>query len=163
LHLRIPAWCKKAVIKVNGETWAEPDGNQIVNVNRKWKDKDIVELILPMEVFTSRWFNNSIAVERGPLVYALKVNEEWNSVKGTDKYGDYREVRPRTPWNYGILEEMLKAPRTSFKVNIKSKSLGYPWNVINAPIELKARQSESPNGRFIMKLRGRCHTVQSSI
>ncbi len=144
LHLRIPAWCKKAVIKVNGETWAEPDGNQVVNVNRKWKDRDVVELILPMEVFTSRWFNNSLAVERGPLVYALRVDEEWKNVKGTDKYGDYREVRPGTPWNYGILEEMLKDPTTSFKVYIKDKSLGYPWNIINAPIELKAKAKRIP-------------------
>jgi hypothetical protein len=144
LHLRIPAWCKKASIKVNGEQWAEPTGNQVIKVNRKWKNNDVVELILPMEVTTSHWFNNSIAIERGPLLYALRIEEDWTNVKGIDKYGDYREVRPNTPWNYGILEELLKNPATSFKVNIKGGSSTLPWNIANAPIELKAKGKRIP-------------------
>lgn len=154
LHLRIPAWCKTASIKINGEIWAEPDGNEIVKVNRKWKDKDVVELILPMEVVTSRWFNNSVAVERGPLVYALKVEEEWKSVEATDRYGDYREVRPTTPWNYGLLEEMLKNPATSFEVKIKSKNSAYPWNLANAPVELKAKAKRIPEWQLYNETTG---------
>lgn len=154
LHLRIPAWCKKASIKVNGETWSEPTGNQIVKVIRKWKDNDIVELVLPMEVSTSRWFNNSIAVERGPLLYALKIEEEWREVKTTDRYGDYREVHPNTPWNYGLLEEMINSPGTSFEINIKNKDSGYPWNIANAPIELKAKAKRIPEWQLYNETSG---------
>ena len=32
---------------------------------------------LPMKVTVSRWHENSAAVERGPLVYALRMEEEW--------------------------------------------------------------------------------------
>ncbi len=154
LHLRIPAWCKKASIKVNGEVWEEPKGNQIIKVNRKWKDNDVVELVLPMEVSTSRWFNNSVAVERGPLVYALKVEEDWKSVKATDRYGDYREVRPATPWNYGLVEELLKDPATSFEVTIKKNNPGYPWNLKNSPIELKAKGKRIPEWQLYNETAG---------
>jgi len=155
LHLRIPSWCKQAIIKINGELWAEPEGNQIVKVNRKWNDNDVVELILPMEVTTSRWFNNSVAVERGPLVYALKIEENWKKVKGTDRYGDYREVRPKTPWNYGMLEELLRSPSTSFEIIFNNKKLAAnPWNLSNAPIQIKAKGKRIPEWQLYNETSG---------
>jgi hypothetical protein len=154
LHLRIPAWCKKASIKINGEIWSEPTGNQIVKVIRKWKTNDVVELVLPMEVSTSRWFDNSVAVERGPLVYALRIEENWKKVKATDRYGDYREVHPGTPWNYGLLEEMINNPSTTFEVNIKPKNSLYPWNIANAPIELKAKGKRIPEWKLYNETSG---------
>lgn len=154
LHLRIPAWCNKAIIKLNGETWSQPDGNQIVKINRKWKNNDVVELILPMEVTTSRWFNNSVAVERGPLLFGLRIEEQWKDVKGTDKYGDYREIRPGTPWNYGILEEMLKNPATSFEVKFNNKNSRHPWNLENAPVELITKGKRIPEWQLYNETAG---------
>ena len=52
-------------------------------------------------------YNGAVAVERGPLVYALRLGETWTRVNA-DKphrelpHGDF-EVRPGTPWNYGLL------------------------------------------------------------
>jgi hypothetical protein len=148
LHLRIPAWCKKAVIKVNGEIWDEPMGNQVVRVNRKWSNGDVVELVLPMEISTSRWFNNSIAVERGPLLYALRIEEEWKNVKATDRYGDYREVRPLSPWNYGLLEEAIRSPQTGFEIKINRVKSAYPWTLNNAPIELVTKGKRIPEWKL---------------
>ena len=57
-----------------------------------------------------RWtvrYNEAVAIERGPLVYSLKIGEQWTRVNA-DKphrelpHGDF-EVRPTTPWNYGLL------------------------------------------------------------
>jgi hypothetical protein len=51
-------------------------------------------------------YNEAMAIERGPLVYALKIGEEWTRVNA-DKphrelpHGDF-EVRPTTPWSYGL-------------------------------------------------------------
>jgi hypothetical protein len=154
LHLRIPQWCNQAAIKINGELWSEPGGNQIIRINRKWKDGDVVELELPMEVKTSRWFNNSVAVERGPLVYALRIEEEWKNVKATDRYGDYREVRPTTPWNYGLLEELLKDPAVSFEVKMKDKVSATPWNIAHAPIEIKAKGKRIPEWQLYNETAG---------
>ena len=154
LHLRIPGWCKKAVIKVNGEVWDEPTGNQVVRVNRKWSDHDVVELVLPMEISTSRWFDNSIAVERGPLLYALRIEEEWKKVKGSDRYGDYREVHPQSPWNYGLLESVIKSPQASFEVKLNNKKKTYPWTLDNAPIELVTKGKRIPEWKLYNETAG---------
>ena len=66
-----------------------------------------IDLRFPMKARTSRRYNESVAVERGPLVYSLRIGETWNRVNA-DKphrelpHGDF-EVRPATPWNYGLL------------------------------------------------------------
>ena len=52
-------------------------GNTVAVLKRAWKNEDRVLLHLPMKVSTSSWFENSVAVERGPLVYGLKMREDW--------------------------------------------------------------------------------------
>ena len=46
-------------------------------------------------------FNNSVAITRGPLVYALKIGAEWKKVKDNPQFADW-EVYPTTPWNYAL-------------------------------------------------------------
>lgn len=145
-HLRIPAWCSKSVIVVNGKTWSEPEGNRIVNITREWSDGDVVELTLPMKVVVSRWYENSAAVERGPLVYALKIGEEWKKIANKDRYGEfYYEVNPLTPWNYGLTSASVKNPLNGFEVIKKSLKPGiYPWNQENAPVEITTKGVSIP-------------------
>lgn len=76
-HLRIPGWCEGAEVEVNGERVQSPGGGTIAVVEREWRDGDSLVLRLPMRVVTSRWYENSVSVERGPLVYALAMREEW--------------------------------------------------------------------------------------
>lgn len=154
LHLRIPSWCETAAITVNGEAWMAAKGGQMANVNRKWKDGDVVELTLPMRVSTSRWFNNSVAVDRGPLVYALKMEEEWKEVKGTDRYGSYKEVRPQSAWNYGLAESALKNIDSSFVVSEKKGIASQPWNVANAPIEIRTKGKRIPEWKLYNETAG---------
>jgi hypothetical protein len=58
-------------------------------------------------------YNEAVSVERGPLVYALKIGETWSRINA-DKphrelpHGDF-EVRPATPWNYGLLLDETSA------------------------------------------------------
>ncbi len=143
-HVRIPAWCEQGIIKVNGEEWMKPKGNQVVKMNRKWTNNDVIELVLPMKVSLSRWFNNSVAVDRGPLVYALQIKEDWKNVPATDRYGSYKEVRPLTPWNYGLAESTLKNIDSSFVVKKKKINSNYPWNPESNPIEIHTRGKVIP-------------------
>lgn len=143
-HLRIPAWCERAVIRINGQLFMEPNGNQVVKLLRVWSDKDVVELVLPMGVKTSRWYDQSLGVERGPLIYALKIEEQWKEVKGTDKYGSYREVHPGSPWNFGISETAVQDTDNGFHVQ-ELKAVGKdPWNLANAPLQLKTKGKRIP-------------------
>ncbi len=142
LHLRIPLWCKNAQIKVNGKTIEVNSENNIVILNREWKKNDVVELHFPMELRFSRWYERSLGIERGPLVYALKIEEDWREVK-IEKYPDtYYEVYPKTPWNYGIQRRTIVP--SEFEVVIEDEISDMPWNLENAPIKLKTKAKRIP-------------------
>ncbi len=71
--VRIPGWCNDAVWMLNGNEIGRKNGGQVVTLIRTWKNGDILTVQFPMEVKISEWGRNSRAVERGPLVYALKL------------------------------------------------------------------------------------------
>jgi hypothetical protein len=142
IHLRIPEWCESATIKINNEVWSQSEGNQLVKINREWESGDIVELILPMHVNISRWYEGSAAVERGPLLYALRMEENWTKVESDNpRYGKwYYEVHSNTPWNYCLKEESIKKENISDHFQVIKKGMnGFPWNVQNAPIQIKTK------------------------
>lgn len=144
-HLRIPQWCKEAIININGKEVRREKGGQIIKIEREWDNNDQVTLTLPMEVSLERWNENSVSVQRGPLVYGLKINEQWEKVSNNDKYGDYYEVHPLSSWNYGLIEIPQQNWQEAFKV-IKSKPVSEtPWNIKNAPVEITAMAVALPN------------------
>lgn len=79
LFLRVPDWCEKATLKVNGEpvqgTWK---ANTYAEVNRIWKKGDCVEWVMDMPVKLleanplAEEIRNQVVVKRGPLVYCLE-------------------------------------------------------------------------------------------
>ncbi|MDJ1492014.1 glycoside hydrolase family 127 protein [Cytophagaceae bacterium DM2B3-1] len=148
-HLRIPQWCKRATISINGKPLREADGNQIVVISREWKSGDVLELTLPMHIFRNRWHENSISVERGPLTYALRIEEQWNKVtnkKDPDVYGDtYYEVRPKSEWNYALLAMDDKELEQAFRVELKEQMPVYPWNLDNAPVLIRTKGKKIPS------------------
>ncbi len=143
-HLRIPGWCKQAVVSVNGQVVQNPSGNQVIKIDREWTDGDVVTLTLPMEISQERWNENSVSVERGPLVYALKIQEEWKKVINSDKYGDYYEVHPLSPWNYGLMTVSQNELQQNFKVIRNSVVSDTPWEPDHAPISIIAQGVELP-------------------
>ena len=53
-----------------------------------------------------RGHHKTAAIERGPLVYALRMGEDWRQVHADQAghelpHGDW-EVYPTTPWNYAL-------------------------------------------------------------
>lgn len=148
-HLKIPSWTKNATITINGKLWeAELTSNSVEVINRSWISGDVVELKLPMHVETSTWYENAMAVERGPLVYALKVEEEWSKKEVTDdksRYGDeFYEVSARSPWNFGILDFPKEKTQETFSVIRRENNSKYPWNLKNSPIEIKVKGKQMP-------------------
>jgi DUF1680 family protein len=154
LHLRIPSWCRSGSILIKGEKWNDQKGGQIIILERNWKKGDVVTLTFQMDVTTSRWFENSVAVERGPLVYALKIKENWEFVKNEDKWGNYWEVRPGTAWNYGLLNKAIKDPITGFKVIETSAKPDFPWNPENSPITLSTKGKIIPEWKLYNAVAG---------
>ncbi len=79
LYLRIPEWCDKATITINGKAFfAENKANTYTEIKREWVKGDVVELILdmPVKLLESNPLveetRNQTCVKRGPLVYCLE-------------------------------------------------------------------------------------------
>jgi DUF1680 family protein len=79
LFLRIPGWAKEAALKVNGRAEEKaPRPGTYVEVRRRWKAGDTVELNLPMPAVLLEAHplveeaRNQVAVKRGPVVYCLE-------------------------------------------------------------------------------------------
>lgn len=144
-HLRIPAWSGGARITVNGEVISDPVNKQIAIVNREWKNGDKLTLYLPMEITTSTWFEFSTAMERGPLVYALKVDGIEKTKDRKDQYREFTEVFPATPWNYGFIKSELERLPSSVEVVENPWDGTYPWNLENAPMSLRMKGFRDPD------------------
>lgn len=146
-HLRIPSWCKDPIIKVNGAPIeVDATSGEITFINREWNNGDELTLELPQEVEISRWYDNGAVVERGPLVYALKMNEHWEKKQMEPervvRYGAwYYEVTSDTPWNYALSAKSFQPAniKNNFVVEKLSMKGAYPWNVENAPIRIKTK------------------------
>ena len=120
MSLRIPSWSDNPQVKVNGEIQKEAKSGEIFKIDRKWDAGDVVELHFPMKMTTSRWFENSVAVERGPLVYALDVKGKWEmkiNQEGDRKGQEYWEVKPMAPWNYSLIQSDIIDPEKAFIYN----------------------------------------------
>ena len=149
-HLRIPPWCKKATIQINGSVFLDScPGNQVVRINRAWKSGDVVALTLPMPIFRNRWYENAVSVERGPLTYSLKIgaaSREVPNQKDPLLYGrSYYEISPTTPWNYGLTEVDDSAVESLFRFEKKPMAGSYPWNEENAPVMIRTRARRIPS------------------
>ena len=146
-HLRIPSWCKAPIIKVNGAPIeVDATSGEITFINREWNNGDELTLELPQEVEISRWYDNGAVVERGPLVYALKMNEHWEKKQMEPervvRYGAwYYEVTSDTPWNYALSAKSFQPAniKNNFVVEKLPMKGAYPWNVENAPIRIKTK------------------------
>ncbi len=148
-HLRIPEWCKTATIKVNGTIFKEEAGNTIAKISRRWRSGDVLELALPMHISKNKWYENSVSIERGPLVYGLKIGEDRQFVKNQtdpEEYGEgYYEIRPTTPWNYGLLDVREDKLAENYIVEKQDGPLAaYPWNQEGAPIKIKTQAKRIP-------------------
>lgn len=148
-HLRVPVWCKEGIVKVNGTVSAKSKGGQIVKINREWKSGDVLELELPMHIFKNKWYENSLSIERGPITYALKIGEELREVQNDkdpiDFGRSYLEVRPTTPWNYGIFDSPAEKLESLFAIQKTGLVANYPWNLQNAPLILKVKAKRIPS------------------
>lgn len=160
-HLRIPGWCDEAVISVNGVQQMTAKGNTVAVLKRAWKNEDRVLLHLPMKVSTSSWFENSVAVERGPLVYGLKMREDWQKKEFPEaevpRFGKYYyEVTSPDKWNYGILSFDRNKIAEHFTVTVdpEKQKETYPWNVENAPVQIKVKAKEIPYWKLYNEMAG---------
>ena len=159
LQLRIPEWCENPSIKVNGEEQTGLVSGSYVTVERTWAKGDTVEIQFPMTVKTDTEYHNTLSVQRGPLLYSLKIEQEWreytsdmNDMRGinTAPRGGLknREVYPLSDWNYGLIVDE-ENPDASFTVVENNTELAnQPFDVGTAPVILKAKGQLIPEWKL---------------
>ncbi len=101
LQLRIPAWAAGTTILVNGQAAPAPEPGTFARIERTWKAGDRVEIAFPMNPRVSRWFHDSIAIERGPLVFSYGIGEDWVKLRDRGMTADW-QVFPTGQWNYAL-------------------------------------------------------------
>ena len=79
LKLRIPGWAPNSSLRVNGNSQPAPEAAGFATIERIWKNGDIVELEFPMPPRLTRGFNDSISIERGPLVLSYPIASHGSS------------------------------------------------------------------------------------
>jgi hypothetical protein len=84
----------------------------------------------------SRWFNNSIAVERGPLVFSYNIGESWVKLRDRGMTSDW-QVFPTTAWNYALSVDP-EMPGNSIAVTETEVGDG-PFSSHHAPVRLSVR------------------------
>ena len=78
LALRIPGWCGKWQLKVNGDAMEAAPVDGYVHLARNWQKGDTIDLVLEMPVRVMRANTRvredggRVALQRGPLVYCLE-------------------------------------------------------------------------------------------
>lgn len=151
LQLRIPSWARDASLTVNGVRGASVKANTFHRIMRRWKAGDRVELTLPLHTRTTRWMNDSIAVERGALIFSLKIGEDFRRLtKGLYKPApppavDY-EIQPTTPWNYGLVIPEGDIERF---VQVIDKPIGeYPFTSEGSPVEIRVKARRVPEWKL---------------
>jgi hypothetical protein len=111
LLLRIPAWSPDAKVQINGtDAGVAATAGTFTRLERTWAPGDRVEITFPMRPRVSRWFNQSIAVERGPLLFSHDPGQNWVKLRDRGMTADW-QVFPSGPWNFAIKVDESTAPR----------------------------------------------------
>jgi hypothetical protein len=89
-----------------------------------------------MPVRVDRRYHASVAVWRGPLLYALRIGEDWRLVGGEPPHGDW-EIYPTMPWNYGLRLDPAHPERS---LRVAEHLLGdRPFSPDGAPVTVRAQ------------------------
>lgn len=150
LLLRIPGWAKGATVAVGEEAPRNAEPNTMFRIEREWQGKTVLQLDFPMTATAERRYRNSLSIQRGPLVYSLKIGEDWRQVpEGAEGHSPHAqpphadwEVYATTPWNYALdVDESTVAKEITFA----ERPVGdCPFSPDGAPVIAKAKGKRLP-------------------
>ncbi|MFB3906574.1 MAG: beta-L-arabinofuranosidase domain-containing protein [Acidobacteriota bacterium] len=149
LYLRIPGWAASGTLAVKGASQGFKKSLSQVKagrprfeiIDREWRGRTEILLNLDMPVRAERRYNDAVVLWRGPLVFSLKIGENWKKIAGEEPHADW-EVLPTTPWNYGLA---IPAGNPSRAVTVQTKTVtGNPFDPSEAPVIMKVTGRRIP-------------------
>ena len=107
------------------------DTRRLLILERQFQTGDVVTVAWEAQIRWSAWYRDSIAIERGPLVFALNMQENWKGFRECGGVTDY-EVTSDTPWNYALAKEG--------EVKVLEQMMGrIPFQKNHPPVVLKVK------------------------
>jgi len=138
LELRIPGWCDRPVMLVDGEPQANVKPGTFHRIERTWEDGDTIEVRFPMRIEVSSRIRDSVAITRGPLVFSLLIDEDRQT---TRSYLDGRfptyEIKPASAWNYALLLGDRKT--LEIETHVADSMPPQPFFAAEAPVRLNMK------------------------
>jgi uncharacterized protein len=141
LRLRIPAWADEPTILVNGQQAAGARDAGFAKIDRTWKAGDVVELRFPMLPRVSRGYNDSLSIDRGPLVFSFPIGQSWVKLRDRGMTADW-QVFPSSQWNYslGPVGPSLE------KIHVEESPVGEsPFALAETPVKLQVEARKLPS------------------
>jgi hypothetical protein len=150
LSLRIPAWAEGAVLRLDGEEIEISERNAFYTFERDWTGVTQFDLHLEMAPRLVERSGGTAVIERGPLVYALKIGEDWRRVHADQPYRELPhadwEVYPTTPWNYAL----ALSPEKVAALQFEERPLGeMVFSPDGAPVKAKVNGRRLPGWKMV--------------
>lgn len=141
LLLRIPGWAAGATVSTGDGDPEAAQAGTFHHIEREWRDGDAVTLRLPLRVTLEKRGQGAVAVTRGPLVFGLKIGEQFERIKGEAPACDWA-ISPTTPWNYALALDGQSGVKA---IAICETTIGpTPWAPNAAPVTLRAPARRVP-------------------
>ena len=161
LRFRVPEWCQTVQFRSGGDmvmnfkndararadqlamTYTEPEKlpDRFIDHKLTGKGTQTITLQFPMPIKLRDGYNGAVSVERGPLVYGLKIATEFIKLRGTEPFADY-EVFPTTPWNYALV---LDRDHPEESITFATRPVGaMPFSPDGAPVVARAQGIRLP-------------------
>jgi hypothetical protein len=144
LCFRIPSWSSNASVVINeyekiqteiqpGSWWCTPP-----SINR-WMKGKVYKIVLSFvnKPYIVRRYNNSAAFYKGPLLFSLRIGENW---VGVDENALLYEVYNTTKWNYAV--DIHKGIKFSYRVPFPEEC---PFCTDSPPISATVYGRELPS------------------
>ena len=153
LMLKIPAWCKKHRVELNGKpVAASPTADGYLPVEHQWRDDTLsIRLEMTPRVVAVRdvYFPKEPlrTIQCGPLLFSLRVPENWKPIPGKPltplpEGWSWYEARPRAKLDdlpYYSLD--LAALKNGAAIEKRYTRSAYPWD--DSPLKLKVPMRRS--------------------
>lgn len=139
MKVRVPVWCKQPEVKCPGAEIAQDENGMIV-ITKVFCEGDEIWIRFPMEVVFSHWYKDSVAVERGPLVYGLDIKERFEVIKEVAGVKDYC-VYAESDWNYALsLQNEIKVEESELEA--------VPFNKKRPPVRIHMKGKKVPSWKL---------------
>ena len=172
IFLRVPQWSRQTTVSVNGEAVSPPgQAGSFYPVRRVWTDGDVIDIRFDaapsvVQVDDAGHFNRQpYAIEYGPLLFSMKIEEKWMPVKGhplnpnppegwdwyeaipQDGYSPFPFVHYHTyggfhPWSY-VLEEGFGSGINGSDIQVEAGHCeAHPWDISPITLKIRARKAK---------------------